>query len=167
VGAVRVPRGDAGRARVLMRTHSGPVGRPPWIGAGTSRCLVARSLGTSPEPTATDWLAPNPSLPGSSRLRRMDRRGTRRTTHPRAARTPPGCGAQGRKPVVNPARQRTRRPWVARSPSARCRHPHMTLVARSRPGPTRRGIPPRRQRPGGERPDPPGPPPSARDAHKR
>ena len=71
------------------RLPGGPEGRPRVNRRGHFSMLIAQ-LGHITEVAATDWLKPNLRSPDRGRLRRLGRRGARRTAHARRPRNPVG-----------------------------------------------------------------------------
>ena len=126
-------RGDAGRARVLMRTYN-----VRWAGRrGSARALLdARCAAWAHHPSPPRPIGSPPTV--APPIEPTPPRGSARYS---MNHTPTICsntswlrctGPQARREPSPPAHASTLADrGVARSPSARCRHPHMTRIARS------------------------------------
>jgi Ser/Thr protein kinase RdoA (MazF antagonist) len=86
-------RADPGRARALLDAYQ-RAGGPARVDRREHFTMLIAQLGHITEIAATDWLTPNTRSPERSDSARVDRRGSRRTTHTRTAQCSAGRGAR-------------------------------------------------------------------------
>jgi aminoglycoside phosphotransferase (APT) family kinase protein len=77
-------RADSGRVRALTGAYR-EAGGPAEVNRRGHFSMLIAQLGHITELAANDWLRPKCPLARASRICRMDRRGSRRTAHPRTA----------------------------------------------------------------------------------